>query len=217
MKAKRTNHFDAEQWADFVNNQLSGDQRGPMQDHLDAGCEGCMRASTLWRQVEEAARREEHYQAPEWAVRYVRHAFAASELAHATKSDFRIPRLVLDSFWQMAPAGVRSAANAPRHLYYKSDDIAIEMQVERELNSENVSVTGQVSDTALGGEGLAGVPIQLASARRQLLSASTNKFGEFRLTFVPENGLQFLLQLKNGEIIAIPVVQPQEFAIDDIE
>jgi hypothetical protein len=217
MKAKRTNHFDAGQWADFMNNQLASDQRRPMQDHLDAGCEGCMRASTLWRQVEEAAKREELYQAPEWAVRYVRNAFAASELAHATKSNFRIPRLVLDSFWQMAPAGVRSAGSAPRHLYYKSDDIAIEMQVERELNSENVSVIGQVSNTASGGEGLAGVPVQLASARRQLLCASTNKFGEFRLTFVPENGLQFLLKLKNGETIAIPVAQPQEFATGDVE
>lgn len=217
MKSKRTNHFDAEQWADFLNNQLSIDQRGPMQDHLDAGCESCMKASTLWRQVEETARREAHYQAPEWAVRYVRNAFAASELAHATKSSFRIPRLVLDSFWQMAPAGVRSAGHTPRHLYYRSDDIAIEMQVEREFNSENISVTGQVSNTASGGEGLAGVPIQLASARRQLLNASTNKFGEFRLTFVPETGLQFLLKLKNGETIAIPVAQPQEFATDDLK
>jgi hypothetical protein len=217
MKSKRTSHFGAEQWADFVNDQLSSDQRQAMQDHLDAGCEGCVRASTLWRQVEEAAKREALYEAPEWAVRYLRNAFTASELAYATKSSLRIPHLVLDSFWQAAPAGVRSGGGAPRHLYYKSDDIAIEMQVERELNSENVSVTGQVSNAATGGEGLAGLPIQLASARRQLLNASTNKFGEFRLTFAPEKGLQFLLKLKNGETIAIPVAQPQEFATGDIE
>lgn len=204
MMGKHDNHFDAEIWADFVNDQLPGDQRQAMQDHLDAECEGCVKSSMLWRQVGEYAKREALYEPPEWAVRYVRNAFTASNWARETKgSILRIPRLVLDSFWQMAPAGVRSGAHAPRHLLYTSEDVAIEMQLEREPNSETMSVTGLVSNVAVGPKSVAGIPVRLTTGHGEIAAASTNKFGEFRLAFIPEDDLRFNLDLQNGEVIAI--------------
>jgi hypothetical protein len=121
-----------------------------------------------------------------------------------TRGKLRMPQLILDSLWQTAAVGVRSGTELRRRLLYKSEEIAIEMQFDPELNSENVSVAGQVSNIALGGEGVAGIPIRLTSAHRRVVERSTNKLGEFSFSFVREKDLLFSLELQNGEQIAIP-------------
>jgi len=210
MIGRKTEHYATEQWADFVNGQLTGAESRAMQEHLDAGCEACSKSSTLWRQVEAAAKREALYEAPEWALRYVQNAFVATTALHRVHSRLRIPRLVLDSFWNAAAVGVRSAGATPRHLLYRSFDIAIEMQLEPELNSERVSMVGQVSNLAQGGEGLGGVPIRLTQSGRRIVEGSTNELGEFRFSYTQEKDLQFSLDLDNGEQIAFPVCEVRE-------
>jgi hypothetical protein len=206
MTGSKTEHYAAEQWADFVNGQLTEKQNRDMQDHLDTGCQACSKSSEVWRGISATARRESLYEAPEWAQRYVRNAFAvAARPRPAVRTKLRIPRLVLDSFWQPAPVGIRSAAVAPRHLLYKSEEISIELQIEPELESDKVSIAGQVSNMALGGEGLGEIPILLIGAQGEVVRAFTNKLGEFRLSVAPEKGLQFAVDMANGEQIAIPL------------
>jgi hypothetical protein len=207
MIGRKSEHYAAEQWVDFVNRQLASAQSREMQEHLDEGCEACAKASTLWRQVGAVAKREALYEAPEWALRYVQNAFEAKALPQKAKTKLRIPRLVLDSFWQPAAVGVRSVSTAPRHLLYRSFEIAIEMQLEPEMNSERVNMTGQVSNVAQGGEGLGGIPIRLTHAGRRVVEGATNDLGEFQFSFVPEKDLQFSLDLDNGEQIAFPVCE----------
>jgi hypothetical protein len=207
MIGGRTEHFPVEQWIDFVNGQLAPKQKQAMQEHLEAGCAECAKTSALWLRVNQVARREPQYEAPDWALRYVQNAFeVANNAPQKAKRALRIPRLVFDSFAQLAPVGVRSgAASAPRHLLYKSDEIAIEMQFEPDAKTEHVSIAGQVSNIALGGEGLAEMPIRLTRANRNVAETSTNKHGEFRISFEPEEGLQFSLEMLNGDHIAIPL------------
>jgi hypothetical protein len=206
MMRRKTKHYSAEQWADFVRGQLSDNQNHTMQDHLDAGCKTCSKSLEFWQEIQAIAKRESLYEVPEWVLRYVRNAFSVTAKPRGeAKAAFRIPRLVLDSFWQPAVAGVRSAAGVPRHLRYRSDEIAVELQLEPELRSERVMMVGQVSNMALGGKGVGEVRIFLSGANGEIARASTNKLGEFLFSFVPEKGLQVALDLANGEQIAIPL------------
>jgi hypothetical protein len=210
MAGRKTEHFAAEQWVDFVHGQLPEEQKQGMQDHLNAGCAVCLKSSKLWGQIDATAKHESLHEAPEWAFRHVRNAFAVFATPHRTKRGLRVPRLVFDSLLQPAAVGVRSAPNAPRHLLFKSEQIAITMQLEPEFNSERIDIAGQVSNAALQGEGLAGIPIRITDALGKVVEASSNKLGEFRISFIPEKGLLFSLELLNGEHLCIPLFGTEE-------
>ena len=205
MTGKDKKHFTAEQWIDFVNGRFSSEQTQMMQRHLGAGCGKCSKVLEVWTRVRQLANRESKFEVPESAVHHVRNAFALMTEPQKSKRRFEIPRLVFDSLWQPAPVGVRSAPSAPRQVLYSTGAIAIEMRLEPALNSELVNVTGQVSNAALKGEGLAGISVLVNSIKRKLAEARTNQFGEFQLSFVPETGLRIFFAVENGKNLSIPL------------
>jgi hypothetical protein len=205
MAGKDKKHFIAEEWADFVNERLSSEQMQIMQRHLGTGCGKCSKVFEVWTRVRQAANREPKFEVPESAVHHVRNAFALMTEPKKRKRRFEIPRLVFDSLWQPAAVGVRSAPSAPRQVLYSTGAIAIEMRLEPALNSELVNVTGQVSNAALKGEGLAGISVLVNSIKRKLAEARTNQFGEFQLSFVPETGLRISFGLVDDKELSIPL------------
>jgi hypothetical protein len=205
MAGKDKKHFIAEEWVDFVNESLSSEQRQMMQRHLGAGCGKCSKVLEFWTRVRQAASRESKFEAPESAVHHIRNAFALMTEPTKSKRRFEIPRLVFDSFWQPAAVGVRSAPSAPRQVLYSAGAIAIEMRLEPSLNSELLNVTGQISNAALKGEGLAGISVLVNSIKKRVAEARTNQFGEFQLSFVPETGLRISFAFENEKDLSIPL------------
>jgi hypothetical protein len=197
-------HFAAEEWVDFVNGQLSSDRMQTMQAHLDAGCRPCAKVLELWRSVRQTAEREARYEAPESAVRHVRNAFVMAQPRDG-KRPFGIPRLVFDSLWQPAAVGLRSAHRTPRRLIYKTSEITIEMQIEPEPHCERLNIAGQVSKSAQQGEGLAEVQVAITGPNGKLAEASTNRFGEFQLGFVPETGARISFGIGGESELAVPL------------
>lgn len=204
MAGTESKHFAAEEWVDFVNGALSTERIQTMQRHLDSDCRRCSKVAELWRHVRQAAKRESAYEAPESAVRHVRNAFTMAQPLEA-KRNFEIPRLVFDSLWQRAAVGVRSTASAPRQVIYRAGEIAIEMQLEREPNSERINIAGQVSSTARRGEGLAEIPVIVSSPNGKIAEASTNRFGEFQLSFVPQGSLRISFGVVGETQLSIPL------------
>ena len=51
MSAKDKKHYASEDWADFVNGQVSGEQSQAMQSHLDTGCGRCSKNVALWKKI----------------------------------------------------------------------------------------------------------------------------------------------------------------------
>jgi hypothetical protein len=175
-----------------------------MQRHLDTGCKDCGGLLALWTRVAQAAKREAGYQPPESAVRHVRSAFGM--LAEPKGKAFDIPRLVFDSLWAPALAGVRSATMAPRQVLYRAGDFAVEMRIEPEPGSERVNIAGQVSNaSSQGDQGMAKVPVVVAGAKGLLAETSTNNFGEFHVAVVPEGRIRLLLDVPNGRKVSIPL------------
>jgi hypothetical protein len=205
MTGKEKKHFTVEQWVDFVNESLSSEQTQMMQRHLGAGCGKCSKVLEVWTRVRQVANRESKFEVPESAVHHVRNAFALMNEPRKGKRRFEIPRLVFDSLWQPAAVGVRSASSAPRQVLYSAGAIAIEMRLEPLPNSELINVTGQISNAALKGEGLAGISVLVNTVKRKVAEARTNQFGEFQLSFVPETGLRISFAFENEKDLSIPL------------
>jgi len=176
-----------------------------MQLHLDAGCAKCSKVVGLWQRVRHVARHESEYDAPESAVRHLRNAFVVMAEPRGGKGRFEIPRLAFDSFWQLATSGVRSAGSTSRQVLYRAGEIVIEMRLEPELHSERVNIAGQVCNSALQGEGLAQVPVAVTSSNGKIAEATTNRFGEFQLGFVPEEGLRISFGPEDDKELSIPL------------
>lgn len=198
-------HFASEEWVDFVNKQRSPQQIASMQDHLETGCEPCLKLFNTWSLVRDAAKREGDIQVPESAVQHVLNAFAVAAEPKKTSSIPEIPRLVFDSLWQPALAGVRSGAAAPRHLLYRAGEVSIELVVELEPPSERVHIAGQDSTTASPQPGCAQVSIVLHTGNQKVVEAATNRLGEFQLGFVPQEGLRISFGSLAGRELTIPL------------
>ena len=205
MTERRKKHFSPESWVDFVNENLSKEQTEIMQAHLDGKCQGCSRMVKMWARVREAAQREARYDVPESAVRHVRSAFRM--LAEPTKHKrFQIPRLVFDSLWQPAVAGVRSGTmTTSRQVLYTAGQIAIEMRLEPEPLSEKVNIAGQLSSAEPSGEGMQDVQVLVTGKQGLLAETKTNRFGEFQVSFVPTDGLRISFGILDGDDLSIPL------------
>lgn len=205
MTEKGHKHYRSEEWVDFVNENLSAEQTRAMQQHLDANCRPCSRMARTWTRVRDAAKRESRYQAPDSAVRHVRGSFSLLARPAEQNRLVEIPRLVFDSLWQPAVAGLRAASVAPRQVLYKAGDLAIEMRMEPEPLSERISIAGQIYNTAQQGEGLADVLVVVRSNTSIVAEARTNRFGEFQLSFVPDEGLRIAFVVVKNRDLSIPL------------
>jgi hypothetical protein len=205
MVSKRKKHYETEEWIDFVNHQLSAESTKSMQRHLDSGCTPCRKLADTWQRVNQSASRERSYSPPESAVRHVRSAFSVMTQSQRAKRYFEVPRLVFDSLWQPLTAGVRSGHKAPRQVLYKAREIKIEMRLEPEPISERLSIAGQVSRMTKDGEGLADIPVVVSSGENKIAEALTNRFGEFHVAFVPQNGLRISFGVVPEKELSIPL------------
>jgi hypothetical protein len=141
---------------------------------------------------------------PASAIQHVRQAFA---LVAETRRPIRaalIPRLVFNSAWQPAIAGVRSGADTPQRVLYKTRSISIEMHLEPVPRSEQINIAGQIT-LAEQAETLAPIAVLLSGKKGKLAATSTNDFGEFNLAFVPEEGLRISFAMADSEELLVPL------------
>lgn len=205
MTEKGRKHYGSEEWVDFVNRSLSAEQMRAMQRHLDGKCRDCSKVFQTWTRVREVASRESGYEAPESAVGHVRGSFSILERRAKQERAPEIPRLVFDSFWQPALAGIRSAAVAPRQVLYRAGELSIEMRVEPEPLSERMSVVGQIYNTTKQDESLAEILVVVKNSQSTVAETKTNRFGEFQLSFIPDDGLRISFIVVKNRDLSIPL------------
>ena len=196
-------HFSLEEWADFARNVVKGEQKAAMQTHLESGCKPCAKVLGTWTRVREAATREKDYQPPESAVRTVK-GLGAIHVPVKTS----LARLLFDSFNNPIAAGVRSASTVARQLLYGVGAYRIDLRLEPRMDSDKVSLVGQILNSADPTKHAAAVPVVLLKGRKVLAESYTNGFGEFHLQCDLEGSLQLLLTLPHGSEVRIPLVEP---------
>ncbi|MGC2764402.1 MAG: hypothetical protein WB607_02765 [Candidatus Acidiferrum sp.] len=198
---KNGKHYSAEEWVDFVMEQLAQNRLSEMQGHLEAGCKKCSEMASLWNRVSKVASRETTLEPPASSVQHVRQAFTIL----ANSKDAQIPRLAFDSLWQPALAGVRSASATSRHVMYAAGRMSIDMHLEPEPRSERINLAGQVSLATAQGRDYPPIPVAVLGKTGRLAATTTNGFGEFHLAFIPEQGLQISFAIAGKKEIVIPL------------
>jgi len=184
-------HPLSQDWADFARGVTSPKKSARMRKHLDDGCEKCMKELQLWSVVLGRVGRERGYQPPERSVRVVKAAFALRKPGYLTRAA-KLTRLLLDSFRQPLPAGVRSHAEVPRHLLYEAGPFRLDVRLERLPASNRVAVVGQLL-TVIPKEAtqkeMGRMPVIVTGKKKAVLASTfTNRLGEFQLEFEADQG-----------------------------
>ena len=205
-------HFSLEEWADFARDVVKGDQKAAMQTHLESGCKPCANVLGTWTRVSEAATREKAYQPPDSAVRTIK-GLGAIHIPAKTS----LARLLFDSSTNPIAAGVRSAATVARQLLYGVGAYRIDLRMEPQMDSDKVSLVGQILNSADPAKQAAAVPVVLLKGRKVLAESHTNGFGEFHLQCDLEGSLQLLLTLPQGSEVRIPLVEPVKATAQGME
>lgn len=92
-----------------------------------------------------------------------------------------IGRLVFDSYRQPQPAGIRSAEVGARQMVFQAKSFFVDLRVEGAQDAAHVSMTGQILDQSRRRLPLENVPVSLCDDWKEVLSTTTNQFGEFHL------------------------------------
>ncbi len=172
-------HFETQEWIDFVNRVVKGNQQEAMQKHLATGCKRCTETFSLWQKVGKTAAAEASYQPPVGTVRLAKAAFATAGMAQPQKESRGVIEVLFDSFLQPAVAGARSVVIGTRQMLYRADPYQIDIQIEPKPGSNRLVITGQLLD--LSHPGVIGRDIQVTLSNRcgNTVLAATNQFGEF--------------------------------------
>ncbi len=205
MRVEAGKHYSAQQWVNFAMHQAEQNEAAAMQQHLDRGCKKCSAEAKLWSRVAQLAASGVSAEPPFSAVEHVRQAFSVLAESRDRKRHRLIPRLVFDSLWQPALAGVRSVSDASRHVMYAAGQMSIDMRLEPEPKSERMNLAGQISMASVQENAFPPIAVVVSGKTGHLATTTTNRFGEFHLAFVPEQDLQITFAIAGKEDILIPL------------
>jgi DNA-binding NarL/FixJ family response regulator len=119
-------------------------------------------------------------------------------------------RLVLDSFLQPLPAGVRySLQLSPRKLLYESGGLMADLSLEPQENSQRITLVGQVLDAAEPERRLASLSLVLQGRAGPIAVASTNESGEFQFDFDSEPGVRLEISVKENHWVSLDLPDPK--------
>jgi hypothetical protein len=200
-------HFTLEQWADFARNTLKGKSKADMQAHLNRGCERCGKVLRLWTRVREVSSREHSYGPSASTLRIVK------SMLPTTAPKSTVLDLLFDSLVTPALAGVRSTTSTARQLLYAAGAYRIDLRMEPQLDTEKVSVMGQVLNSADPSQMIPAISVTLIRNNKAITSTQTGDFGEFQLECKLTAHLQLRLKLPDGVGVEIPLVEPTNAAL----
>lgn len=106
--------------------------------------------------------------------------------------------LVFDSFLQPLLAGIRSSQPMCRQLRYESDTLVADFSLERQRDSQHITLMGQLLDTAKGEPQMGGVPIVIQGHSGLIGIARTNEWGEFDFEFESEPGITLEIRAREN-------------------
>jgi hypothetical protein len=201
-------HFTAQEWVDFVRGEVVKEQREAMQTHLETGCKRCQREASAWKHVREAASRQVAAEPDDSVIRFVKGSFVIGGNRHSKQSRGFLAEMLFDSFREAVPAGVRASTSSPRQMLFGAGDLRIDLRLEPQIESESVSLVGQILDAADPAKRSATASVALLKGGRVIAEAKTNRFGEFQLGCDLSTGLELRVKLPLRKEISIFLVHP---------
>jgi hypothetical protein len=118
--------------------------------------------------------------------------------------------LLFDSTAQPLPAGVRSSLIGVRQVLYRIGSVYVDMEFDRQGNSQRWLLVGQMLDSARPGRPLTKVPISLVERGRNVTRTQSNDNGEFRLEFEARSDLKLELWIDRRHPVYLPITVAQD-------
>jgi hypothetical protein len=116
----------------------------------------------------------------------------------------KVARLVLDTFLQPLPVGIRNLQPDTRQLVYEAPTLTADVSFERAPNSaRTTSLTGQVMRTDQPQIPMNGVPVVLKSHKGPLGLRMTNEAGEFSFEFQEERSISLEIEVSPNEWVLL--------------
>lgn len=203
---RESDHFEMENWADFVRGHIAHEIAPEMQQHLDHGCEPCSRTARLWRRVVEFATRERKFNPPESDLRLAKTLYSSFLPLGGQPWTLRIGRLLGQG--QPAPAGARGLGPSSHHYLFQEGEVLLDVQLENKPARGVVSMVGQVLDSAHPEQHFEGKFVSLRREHEIVAKSRTGAFGEFQLQFSLQQNLLLIVELdRNSYLVsALPSV-----------
>jgi hypothetical protein len=200
-------HYEVGEWSDFARNVLSPMDRTEMEEHLAAGCVECSGQLEFVRRVAGTAAAEMAYErvTPDLAI-------AARRVFNKRPAGARWPdkaiqalqilmaHLTYDSTLDLQPAGARANRAASRQMLYEAGDFCLDLRFDRERDSPQVMLVGQVANKKNPEFSVAKLPVLILSGQKVITQTASNEFGEFSLEYIPRPNLRLCVPLTEAGV-----------------
>lgn len=123
----------------------------------------------------------------------------------------RVARLVLDTFLQPLPAGMRDLQPDTRQLVYEAPALTADISFECSPNSDRITLLGQVLRTKEPQIPFNGVSVVLKSRNGPLEVRMTNEVGEFSFEFQDERAVSLEIEVSPNEWVLL-ITPPLDWA-----
>ena len=200
-----TTHFDDDAWQGFIRGILSASKKQAMQSHLDRGCAECQRSYESWRRFVETTSPEGSVATADSANSLAKTVFALLRRIPFRAGLALLAEPVFDSFRDLAPAGIRGAAAAPRQLVYEAGGYLIDLQLEQQAGGPG-ALTGQVVHAWTEGA-TRGAGVVLLRDDSVVGQTVANSIGEFQLDCENWDNLKICLRLVDETFIEVKLPQ----------
>src|SRR5438270_6462190 len=115
----------------------------------------------------------------------------------------KVARLVLDTFLQPLPAGMRYSQLDIRQLVYEAESLTVDIAFERPRDSTRTTLLGQLMRTNEPEIPMNGIPVVLKSRKGPLGVRITNEVGEFAFEFQNERSVSLEVEVSPNEWVLI--------------
>ena len=202
-KERLNDHFSSAEWVDFAHSLLPEHRTAEIREHLERGCEGCIRSSSFWNTIDEIGRNEASYEPPAAVVSAVKSAYRVEKPLKQLLALSTLAHLVFDSFLAPAPVGVRAAAQPSRQLIHESEPFTIDLRLEPDSMRKRIYLTGQIINAARPNDVAEGIDVVLLRGADQVQKTEAGPTGEFCLDFNVAEDLHLFLNVRGQRGIAI--------------
>ena len=113
--------------------------------------------------------------------------------------------LLFDTASEANPHNVRRGQDLSRHLLYEANGLCLDVRIDRDPDTWEAVVIGQVADRRDPLKPAHGMPVWLLSERQPVASTQANRVGEFRFSCPPANAMSLCLTVESHGRIEVPI------------
>jgi hypothetical protein len=183
---------------EYIDGRMLSGPREEVAGHLSE-CSACVELKQEFEQLVFQLQQDAAFEPPPELVQWGMNLFQPM-LRPSTGQRIRriIASLVMDTFDEPLPAGVRRAGVPPRQLVFRAGDVDVDVRIESTENNDRISLVGQVlSNTE---KFLDNTPVKLESNGVVRYRTVTNLVGEFSFEELPKDTYHLSVDVPEGQI-----------------